>query len=83
MANSSHLIESLKSLIIPKRRNVDQFHDNCHKSVLELAKKVKVDEIKPHTAPVQRNLNDIPSESVICNNATPRLLSNSTEWKIW
>ena len=64
VADSSHLIESLKSLIISKRSNVDQFHNNCYKSVLELAKKVKVDEIKPRTAAIQRNRNNIPSESV-------------------
>ena len=64
MAGTSHLIESLKSLIISKRSNVDQFHNNCYKSVLELAKKVKVDEIKPRTAAIQRNRNNIPSESV-------------------
>ena len=34
MADSSHLIESLKSLIISKRSNVNQFHNNCYKSVL-------------------------------------------------
>ena len=63
VADSSHLIESLKSLINSKRRNVDQFH-NCYKSVLELAKKVKVDEIKLCTAAIQRNHYNIPSESV-------------------
>ena len=64
VAGSSHLIESLKSLINSKRRNGDQFHNNCYKSVLELAKKVKVDEIKPCTAVIQRNCNNIPSKSV-------------------
>ena len=64
VADSSHLIESLKSLIISKRSNVDQFHNNCYKSVPELAKKVKFDEIKPRTAAIQRNRNNIPSESV-------------------
>ena len=64
VADSSHLIESLKSLINSERRNVDQFHYNCYKSVLELAKKAKVDEIKPQTAATQRNRNNIPSESV-------------------
>ena len=43
LADSPHLIESQKSLINSKRKNVDQFHNNCYKSVLELAKKVKVD----------------------------------------
>ena len=64
MADSSHLIEYLKSLIISKRSNADQFHNNCYKSVIELAKKVKVGEIKPPTAVIQRNRNNIPSESV-------------------
>ena len=32
--------------------------------MLELAKKVKVGEIKPRTAAIQRNRNNIPSESV-------------------
>ena len=64
VADSSHLIESLKSLIISIRSNVDQFHNNCYKSVLELAKKVKVGEIKPRNAAIQRNRNNIPSESV-------------------
>ena len=63
-AYSSHLIESLKSLINSKPKNVDQFHNNCYKSVLESAKKVKVDEIRPRTAAVQRNRNNIPSELV-------------------
>ena len=53
VADSSHLIESLKSVTNSKRKNVDQFHNNCYKSVLELAKKVKVDEIKPRTAAIQ------------------------------
>ena len=37
VADSSHHIQSLKSLIISKRRNVLQFHNNCYKSVSELA----------------------------------------------
>ena len=34
LADSSHLIESLKGLINSKHKNVDQFHNNCYKSVL-------------------------------------------------
>ena len=64
VANSSHLTESLKSSINSICRNVDQFHNNCYKSVLEIAKKVKVDEIKPRTVEIQRNRNNIPSEPV-------------------
>ena len=38
VADSSHLNESLKiSLIISKRRNNYHFHNNCYKSVPELA----------------------------------------------
>ena len=64
MTDSSHLIESLKSLINSKCKIVNQFHNNCYKSVIELAKKVKVDEIKPRTAGIQINPNNILSESV-------------------
>ena len=64
LADSSDLIESLKSLINFKRKNVDQFHNNCYKSVLELTKEVKVDAIKLRTAAIQRNSNNISSESV-------------------
>ena len=64
VADSSHFIKSLKSLINSKCRNVDQFHNNCYKSVFELVKKVKVDEIKPWTLEIQRNCNNIPSELV-------------------
>ena len=64
VADSSHLIEFLRSLINSIYRNVDQFHNNCYKSVLELAKKVKVDEIKSRTVEIQRNRNNIPSEPV-------------------
>ena len=51
----------LKSLIKSKRKNVDQFHNNYYKTVLEIARKVKVDEIKTRTA--ERNRGNIPSES--------------------
>ena len=61
LVDSAHFIESQKSLINSKRKNVDQFHNNCYKSVLELAKKVKVDQIKLHTAAIQRNHYNIPS----------------------
>ena len=64
MADSLHLIESLKRLINSRHNNIGQFHNNCYKLVLELAKKVKVDEIKPPTAAIQRNHKNIPSESV-------------------
>ena len=64
VADSLHLIESLKSLINSRHNNIGQFHNNCYKLVLELAKKVKVDEIKPPTAAIQRNHKNISSESV-------------------
>ena len=37
VADSSHFIESLKSLIISNSKNVRKFHNNCFKSVPELA----------------------------------------------
>ena len=61
VTDSPCLIIFLKSLIKSKRKNVDQFHNNYYKTVLEIARKVKVDEIKTRTA--ERNRDNIPSES--------------------
>ena len=56
--------ESVKGLINSKHKNVDQFHNNCYKSKLELTKKVKVDENKPCTAAIEWNHDNISSGSV-------------------
>ena len=60
-ADSSHLIESLKSLIHFTRKNVDQFHNNCYKSMLELAKNLKLMRLN---LALQQFKEIVPSESV-------------------
>ena len=60
IADATHLIESLESLICCKRNTVDTFHKNCYSDIVELACKVGIEDCKPKTS------NNIPSES-ICN----------------
>ena len=61
IADATHLTESLKSLISCKHNTVDTFHKKCYSDILELACKVDIEECKPRTSKLQRNLN-IPSE---------------------
>ena len=64
IADATHLIESLKSFICCKRNTVDTFHRKCHSDIVELACKVGIEECKPKTSKLQRNRNNIPSESI-------------------
>ena len=64
IANATHLIESVKSLIGSKRTTVDTFHKKCDSDILELACKVGIEECKPRTSKFQRNRNNVPSESI-------------------
>ena len=64
MADASHLLDSLKSVILSKRNNVDDFHNNCYRIILEMADKVSINETKPRTAAFQKNRNKVPSKSV-------------------
>ena len=64
MADASHLLDSLKSVIFSKRNTVDQFHNNCYRIILEIANKVDISETKPRTAAFQKNRNDVPSKLV-------------------
>ena len=59
IADASHLLDSLKSVILLKRNNVDGFHHNCYRIILEIANKMSINETKPRT-----NRNNVPSESV-------------------
>ena len=47
-----------------KTKDVDEFHNNCYKIILEIANKVSINETKAHTATFQKNRNNVPSESV-------------------
>ena len=65
MADASHLLDSLKSVIFQKKKNtVEEFHNNCYRIILEIANKVSISETKPRTAAFQKNRNNVPSESV-------------------
>ena len=64
MADASHLLDSLKSVIFSKRNTVDKFHNNCYRIILEITNKVSISETKPRTAAFQKNCNNVPSESV-------------------
>ena len=66
MAGASHLLDSLKSVIISKRNNVNEFHNNCYTIILEIANKVSINGTKPRTATFQKN----------CNNVCPELASD-------
>ena len=41
MADVSHLLDSLKSVILSKRNTVDEFHNTCYRIILEIAKQGK------------------------------------------
>ena len=63
IADTTLLIESLKSLICCKRDTVDTFHKRCYSDIIELACKVGIEECKQRTSKLQRNRNNIQSES--------------------
>ena len=62
--DATHLIESLKSLIYCKRNTVDAFHKKFYSDIVEIVCKVGIEECKPRTYKLQRNCNNVPSESI-------------------
>ena len=64
MADASHLFGFLKSVILPERNTVDEFHNNCYIIILEIANKVSINETKPRVATFQKNRSNLPSKSV-------------------
>ena len=40
MTNASHLLDSLKSIILSKRNTVDEFYNECYRIILKMANKV-------------------------------------------
>ena len=53
----------MKRLICCKRNTVDTFHKKCYSDIVELACKVGIEKCKPRTSKLQRNRNNIPSNS--------------------
>ena len=64
IADATHLIESLKSLICCKRNTVDTFHKRCYRDILERACKLGIEECKSRTSKLQRNRNNVQWESI-------------------
>ena len=64
IADATHLIESLKSLICCKRNTVDTIHKRYHSDIVELACKVGIGECKPRKSKLQRNRIKFSSESI-------------------
>ena len=74
MVDVSHLLDSMKSVILSKRNTVDEFHNNCHRIIREITIKVSINETKPRTAAFnetkprtaafQKNRNNVLSESI-------------------
>ena len=55
IADATHLVESLKSLICCKHNTIDTFHKKCYSDIIEIACKVGIEECKPRTSKLQRN----------------------------
>ena len=64
IADATHLIESLKSLICYKRNTVDRFRKKCSSDIVEIACKIGSEKCKPRISKLQRSRNNIPSESI-------------------
>ena len=64
ITDATHFIEPLKSLICCKRNTVDTFHKKCYNDIAEVVCKVVIEECKPRIFKLQRNHNNIPSESI-------------------
>ena len=64
VADAAHLIQSMRSFICCKRNTVDTFHKKCYSDIVELACKVGIEECKPRTSKLQRNRDNVASESI-------------------
>ena len=50
MADVSYLLDFLKSVILSKRNNVNEFHNNCHGIILEVPRVISINETEARTA---------------------------------
>ena len=64
IADVTHPIELLETLICCKRNTVQTFHKKCYSDIAELACNVAIEECKLRTSKLHRNHNNIPSESI-------------------
>ena len=59
-----HLIESLKALVITRRKEVDEFHSKWYKKALTLTGKINIAETIPRAVGTQIRKSNIPAENV-------------------
>ena len=64
MTDASHLLNSLKSVILSKGNNVNEFHNNCYRIILEIVNKVSINETKSRTTTFEKIGDNVCSESV-------------------
>ena len=60
IADTTDLIESLKSLICCKRSTVNTFHKKCYSDIVKFASKLGIEKCKPKTSKLQMNRNNVP-----------------------
>ena len=63
MADVSYLLDFLKSVILSKRNNVNEFHNNCHGIILEVPRVISINETEARTATFQTSQNNVPAKS--------------------
>ena len=63
MAEASHLLDSVKSVILSKRNTVDEFDNNCFRIIIEMAKEVSINETKARTYTFQKKIVTLLSQN--------------------
>ena len=63
MAEASHLLDSVKSVILSKRNTVDEFDNNCFRIIIEMANKVSINETKALTYTFQKKIVTLLSQN--------------------
>ena len=65
MADASHLFDSLESVILSKRNNVDEFHNSCYRIILGIANKVSINETKLRTTTFKKIVTMFPQNQYL------------------
>ena len=63
MAEASHLLDSVKSVILSKRNTVDEFDNNCFRIIIEMGNKVSINETKARTYTFQKKIVTLLSQN--------------------
>ena len=63
MAEASHLLDSVKSVILSKRNTVDEFDNNCFRIIIEMVNKVSINETKARTYTFQKKIVTLLSQN--------------------